>query len=189
MQSNRAVVTNIVCLKMIIKPSKLKTFCFFSILSLIFICPSTSKEANFGRCHMDSCSWSKTLNSEEIVSDERGSLVKLRLLGGESLNNGNLRNPKIKWNKNPHDIYVFCSKRLPAVIMESDGEYQVDILDFWEGVPGVYESGANLYRETCHPGSENLTDEELAKKFKYSPSPETDVTIHKPTEIFSYVKH
>lgn len=137
-----------------------------------------------GRCHMDSCSWSKTLGKEEITSDDRGKLIKLKLLGGESPNDD--KKPKIKWNKDPHEVYIFCSTRLPAVIMASGGKLQVDVLDFWGGIPGVYESDASLYRETCHSGSANMSDEELARKFKYSPSPESDITISKPTEIFGY---
>lgn len=138
-----------------------------------------------GRCHMDSCSWSKTLSKEEITSDDRGKLIKLKLLGGESPNDN--KKPKIKWNKEPHEVYIFCSTRLPAVMMASGGKLQVDVLDFWGGIPGVYESGANLYRETCHSGSADISDEEFARKFKYSPSPESDITISKPTEIFGYV--
>lgn len=58
-----------------------------------------------GRCHMDSCSWSKTLGKEEITSDDRGKLIKLKLLGGESPNDD--KKPKIKWNKDPHEVYIF----------------------------------------------------------------------------------
>ncbi len=145
-----------------------------------------SADPTLGRCHMDSCSWSKTLSKEEITSDDRGKLIKLKLLGGESPNDD--KKPKIKWNKDPHEVYIFCSTRLPAVIMASGEKLQVDVLDFWGGIPGVYESDASLYRETCHSGSANMSDEELARKFKYSPSPESDITISKPAEIFGYVK-
>lgn len=112
----------------------------------------------------------------------------LKLLGGSSDNDDNQKKVKIKWNKSPHNVYIFCSKELPAVFMKSEGKFQVDVLDFSQGIPGVYESSANLYRETCHSNSKNLSDEELAKKFKYNPSPESDINISKPTDIFDYIK-
>ncbi len=159
----------------------------FLLMSFLLVSASQAGDLILGRCHMDSCSWSKTMSKEEIASDERGRLIMLKLLGGSSQNNDNQKKPKIKWNKSPHNIYIFCSKKLPAVMMESGGELQVDVLDFWQGIPSAYESSANLYRETCHLGSGNLSDEGLAKKFKYSPLSVSDITISKPSEIFNYI--
>jgi len=160
----------------------------FLLISFLLVSASQAGDPTLGRCHMDSCSWSKTMSKEEIASDERGRLIMLKLLGGSSQNDDNQKKPKIKWNKSPHNVYIFCSKKLPTVMMESEGELQVDVLDFWQGIPAVHESSANLYRETCHSGSGNISDEDLAKKFMYSPSPESDITISKPTEIFGYIK-
>lgn len=157
-------------------------------MSFLLVSTSQAGDPALGRCHMDSCSWSKTLSKQEIASDERGKLIMLKLLGGESQNDDNQKKPKIKWNKSPHEVYIFCSTRLPAVMMKSGGKLEVDVLDFWQGIPSIYQSSANLYRETCHSGSGNLSDEDLAKKFKYSPSPESDINISQPTEIFDYIK-
>jgi hypothetical protein len=159
----------------------------FLLIYFLLIPASQAGAPTLGRCHMDSCSWSKTLSKKEIASDERGKLILLQLLGGSSPNDDNQNKPKITWNKSSHEVYIFCSTRLPAVMMESGGELQVDVLDFWEGIPDIYESSANLYRETCHPGSESISDEDLAKRYRYSPSPDSDISITKPTEIFGYI--
>lgn len=136
-----------------------------------------------GRCHMDNCLWSKTLNQNTVAQNNCGSLIQLELLSGESENEDELDYSKIQWNDTSHTVYLFCSKRLPSVIMESDGQYQVDVLDFWNGIPGVMESSAGLYRKYCHPGSDNLSDEDLAKQNQYSQIPDIEVTLKQPSDI------
>jgi len=152
---------------------------------------SNSDEITLGRCHMDSCSWSKTIKKETIKSSKQDKLIRLVLLGGESnnepSNNEELNNPKITWSKDTHEVFVFCSTKLPSVILKDDTNYQVDIFDFSTGVPGVLESGANLYKETCYPNTHNLSDSDLVKKYNYSPLPEIDVHIKNPVDIFNYV--
>ena len=54
--------------------------------------------------------------------------------------------------RQPHELFIFCSSRLPAVILPDSGHLQVDILDFVAGPPPVLESSASLYVRTCHPG-------------------------------------
>lgn len=147
-----------------------------------------SQNITFGRCHMDNCSWAKTLDKRSISSNSCGELIQVKILSGESENESNASpsRPKISWNTSPHIAYLFCSKYLPSVITEYNNEYQVDILNFWNGIPGAYESGANLYREHCHPGSsKNMSDEQLAKKYQYNRLPDTNTTIqiNQPLDI------
>lgn len=144
---------------------------------------SSKKDISLGRCHMNSCSWSKTLNKNAIADNRCGRLIQLELLGGESENEADLDLSTIQWNTATHIVYLFCSKYLPSVIMETDSQYQVDVLDFWNGVPGFLESSASLYREHCHPGSENLSEEDLAKKYQYQQIPDAEVTVNQPLEI------
>src|SRR5438067_9045165 len=74
-----------------------------------------------GRCHGDSCSWSLTKDRTVVKQDASGTLVRLALLGGTSNNtDGDSEKAHIRWNSKAHEVFVFCSARLPAVIMKSD---------------------------------------------------------------------
>lgn len=166
----------------------------FMIFIALFILNSSTyaDKLSFGRCHMDECSWAKILSQKEIAADMRGRLIELKLRGGSSPNDdSDLNNPKITWNKYTHKVYIFCSVYLPVSMMKSEGKYQVDILDFWQGTPGILESSASLYREACHPSSMGLNEQTLAKRFGYRKLEDThslDIVVHKPIDIFNYVK-
>lgn len=147
-------------------------------------------EIQLGRCYMEVCTWYKVLKQQEVAADVRGRLIELTLRGGSSPDVEDALK-KIKWSKSPHTVYVFCSVYLPSVMIESDGKYQVDVLDFWQGTPGVMETASNIYRETCHPSAVNIDESELAKRFQYrqlNDSAKSISYINKIGDIFGYVK-
>ena len=150
------------------------------IVYLTLACPiiafsndiNTRKNIEIGRCYMGSCSWSKEISVEKIGESSKGTLFTKLILGGNSQHKGvnypNFYNSNIKinWNKEPHNVYVFCSKTLPAVMMGD----QVDFLDVSFGIPGVLISSLEIYSDTCHRGQikkDEVIEDALIKKFNY----------------------
>jgi hypothetical protein len=134
-----------------------------------------------------------------VKADAAGTLVRLSLLGGTSNNSdGDPAQARIRWNVRPHDVFVFCSKRLPAVMMRMDaapapagaGEdrsfpsYQVDVLDFVNGIPGALESSANLFARTCYPGDDWTSPDFARRNGLPGFEDEPEVTIESPGDIF-----
>jgi len=135
-------------------------------------------------CHGGDCSWSITRGQTVVRQDARGTLYRLTLLGG-SAREGSRR---ISWNRAPHEAYIFCSRRLPAVLLAVDGAWQVDVLDFVNGPPPVLESSAALYVRTCHPGADWEADG-FAARFGYAArDEEPDIHLTRPEEIFNYAR-
>lgn len=138
--------------------------------------------AKLGNCYGNECSWSKEDGRKIVRVGEPGQLVRLSLLGGTS--NGD--KGKIKWDRAPHDVYVFCSKVLPAVMMRTDRGWQTDVLTFTAGIPNVIVSSAEIYLTTCHPNDgENVFGHPTNYGYKDIPSDFEDVAITQPDEIFS----
>lgn len=114
------------------------------------------------------CSLSKLLSKDLVGSSAKGSLFKLLLLGGESTERN--RRKIIKWNRQPHTVYVFCSKTLPAVVMRrNDDTLQTTFLEIGSGIPMVLISDFQIYARTCHDLSDTHDDAEVAKRFGYDP--------------------
>lgn len=105
-----------------------------------------------GDCHMDRCSWSKSLDTQVIQQTATETLLKVTLLGGSSENSDAAQNghpKKLVWNKAPHSITIRCSYQRPSVTMGN----QVDELPLNSAgmdVPAVLESSALLYFQYCH---------------------------------------
>jgi hypothetical protein len=141
---------------------------------------AASPQMHEGRCHTGECSWSKELKRETVGAGPSGRLIRLNLLGGSSDDHGSA----IEWDREAHDVYVFCSLRLPTVLIPSDRGWQVDVLDFGRGVPGRLESSEGLYGDTCHPGDEQFPSNTNALGYDAIPEERTEVTISKPQDIF-----
>ena len=144
----------------------------------------SAAEPQLGRCHMGECSWSLTKDRAVVRRDANGSLLRLTLLGGTSQHPDEYdSDANIEWNKSTHTVHIFCSSRLPAVMLEESGEMQVDVLDFVSGVPGVLESSANLYTSTCHP-DDDWTSDGFADRHGYKTFGEdVEVSVSKPEDI------
>lgn len=148
--------------------------------------------ARIGRCHMDSCSWSIELSRKTVQQRDGDRLVRLTLLGGTSEHSGGEYptlpgDAKIAWNKTPHELYVLCSRRLPAVIMVYDGQFQTDVFDFVNGPPGAQESAAEIYVDTCHKG-QSWTNPTFARRNGYQALDEIpEISLKRPEEVFEYI--
>jgi hypothetical protein len=135
-------------------------------------------------CHAGQCSWSLTRSRSVVRQDGAGTLYRLSLLGG-SAREGSSR---IRWNRQPHDLFIFCSPRLPTVILPDQGHLQVDILDFVAGPPPFQESSASLYVRTCHPG-EDWTATGFAARHGYrEQDADREIALSRPEDIFRYAR-
>ena len=156
-----------------------------------------------GRCHMGTCSWSITKAQTVIRASADGRLIRLSLLGGEfpmdemvamDLHRSLNREPHITWDKQPHTVYIFCSTRLPTVLIpigpddaHPTGSLYAVALDFTKFVPGAQESSANLYARTCFPHDPDWTAEGFAARHSLpsvDPFP-PDLSLNTPEDIFS----
>jgi hypothetical protein len=146
-----------------------------------------------GRCHMGSCSWSAELGRETLRETAAGRLLRLRLLGGSSemteeddYESAYDERRRIEWNAAPHHVYVFCSTRLPTVMVATEAGLQVEVLDLVEGPAGYQEADHNLYIATCH-GRAALELPDLAARFGYRPRAVESLDLARPQDIFDHL--
>ena len=155
-------------------------------------------EPMLGNCNMDVCSYSRLVRRETLRETPAGRLVKATLLGGaqgDPSDAGPSEDAPIVWNRAPHDIFVFCSTRLPAVMMRVAGRrtLQTDLLDLGgpEAITDLLISSANLYMDICHGLRDRTLSEETAG-LGYRPiAPallESGIDIERPEEIFDFVR-
>jgi hypothetical protein len=149
--------------------------------------------AELNGCRMETCSWSITRSRDLVRRTDAGSLYRLSLLGGASEHPDenypeDSRGVTIVWNAAPHEVFIFCSARLPAVILPTGGRLQVDVLDFVNGPVGALESSAGLYARVCHPGDDWASDG-FAGRFGYrAREDEADIAIARPEDIFRFAR-
>jgi hypothetical protein len=140
------------------------------MLSLCFPIKA-AEEVLKGRCHMDACSWMRPGVPEIVHSGASGTLKKLKMTSGSSMHpNGSYdKRAPIEWDA-PHDEYVFCSKRHPAVIFSSEGKWLAHLLapGYPDGVYGYNESDYVQYFKICHKLVWSYTkDASVAEKLGY----------------------
>jgi len=133
-------------------------------------------------CHGGECSWSITRSQAIVRQDARGTLYRLTLLGGSAPEGSH----RISWNRQPHELYIFCSRQLPATILPDEGRLQVDILDFVGGPSPPMESSASLYVRTCHPGEDWTADGFAARHGYRAQDEERELNLTRPEDIFNY---
>lgn len=147
-----------------------------------FVPPAPAPELN--SCHGGACSWSITRSSTLVRQDASGILYRLSLLGGSAREESS----RIRWNRQPHELFIFCSRLLPAVILPVQGHLQVDVLDFVAGPPPVLESSASLYVRTCHPGEDWTADGFAARHGYRAQDDEREIALSRPEDIFRYAR-
>ena len=145
-----------------------------------FAQPTGRPELN--ACHGGECSWSITRSRTLVRRDARGELYRLSLLGGSAREGS--RN--IRWNRAPHELFIFCSPRLPATILPDAGHLQVDLLDFVAGPPPVLEGSAALYVRTCDPGEDWEADGFAARHHYRAQDEDREIDLSRPEDIFNY---
>jgi len=142
--------------------------------------PAAAPELN--SCHGGICSWSITRARTLVRQDGTGILHRLSLLGGTA-GEGSRR---IRWQRQPHDVFIFCSSNLPTVILRVESRWQADVIDFVTGPPSYMESSASLYMRTCHPG-EDMAAPGFATRHGYQvEDPDQNITLTRPEDIFLY---
>jgi len=87
----------------------------------------------------------------------------------------------------PHDVFVFYSTALPSVILGEADSWQVDVLDFVDGVPGVLESSQALYMKTCHAADRQFPHDAETLGYTSIPEKREDLKISLAVEIFDHV--
>jgi hypothetical protein len=135
-------------------------------------------------CQGGQCSWSITRSRTIVRQEAAGILYRLSLLGGSAREGSN----RIRWNSQPHEVFIFCSARLPAVILSDQGHWQVDILDFVTGPPPYQESSASLYARTCHPGEDWSADGFAARHGYRALDADREIALSGPEDIFRYAR-
>jgi hypothetical protein len=144
--------------------------------------PAGTPELN--SCEGGQCSWSITRSRVLVRQEGAGRLYRLTLLGGSAREGSN----RIRWNRGPHDVFVFCSPLLPAVILEDSGHWQVDVLDFVAGPPPVLESSASLYVRACHPGEDWSADGFAARHGYRAQDADREIALSRAEDIFRYAR-
>ena len=148
------------------------------------IAAAPAQAPQLNSCHGGDCSWSITRSRALVRQDASGILYRLTLLGG-SAREGSSR---IRWNRQPHEVFIFCSPRLPAVILPDQGHLQVDILDFVAGPPSDLESSFSLYVRTCHPGEDWAAEGFAARHGYRAQDAERELALTRPEDIFRYAR-
>jgi hypothetical protein len=156
-------------------------------IAALFSGPVMAQEAERGPCHMGECSWTKTLSTASVAKGKTGELIKMDVLGGSSREGS--RN--IEWNAAPHSVYLYCSKRLPAVMMGDGGKYQVNVLPLGSDLPSILESSAELYFRGCHNEHNIRIDMvQLARKYRYAVPDDAGnqipAQLNSPQDILQY---
>jgi hypothetical protein len=148
-------------------------------------------QARIGRCHMDSCWWFSIRSHRLVRRDESGALYRISWWnGGSDHPNGrypsNAHGVRIAWEPVPHEGFEFCSRNLQASIERDGGRLIAHVISF---PPAGFEEGAlNIHAAICHPGA-NTESRSFGRRFGYgSHVPSLDYNLHRPEDIFRYVR-
>jgi hypothetical protein len=148
------------------------------------IAAASAQTPQLNSCQGGDCSWSITRSRALVRQDATGILYRLTLLGG-SAREGSSR---VHWNRQPHEVFIFCSPRVPAVILPDEGHLQVDVLDFVAGPPPDLESSFSLYVRTCHPGEDWAAEGFAARHGYRAQDAEREIALTRPEDIFRYAR-
>ena len=147
-----------------------------------------------GRCYSDGCTWFDIQSFEMIRETEDGALIRLTMReGGSRSGSGphpeNARGVDIEWEGYTSSEYVFCSKKLPAMISSEDGgAAEATVLDLLQwGVPT--EVITNIYAHVCHNG-ERILDEGMAQRAGYRSmeGQDREISLPSPVAIFDHLR-
>lgn len=140
-----------------------------------------------GNCHMGVCIWSNILGIFVVKKDQDAELMQATVIGGSSPDTGikSSDRKQISWDGDSHQIYIFCSHDLPAVMVKDGDRWQVDILDFVQGIPDILNGSANIYSYACHGKLSLWSKAGFAERYGYKSPIYNEVTVEKPEDIFS----
>lgn len=154
--------------------------------------PPGAGEPMTGRCHMGECSWFAELNRETIREEKGARLLRLALVGGSSTSGEDEDyegswgpDARVDWDRAPHDVWILCSPRLPAVMVRTgDGSLQADVFNFVEGTPPVHETSRRIYVHACH-GEES---EDMVERHGYAAPEIEEIDLARPEDIFDRLR-
>jgi hypothetical protein len=156
--------------------------------------PAGVQEPMTDRCHMGECGWFAELDRETVRETAAGRLIRMRLYGGrsavaegEDYSESWGPNARVEWDGEPHQVWIFCSTRLPAVMIGTESGLQADVLNFVDGTPPVQESSRRVYVYACH-GREGDEIENFAEHFHYQVPPVEELELARPEDIFDRLR-
>jgi len=156
----------------------------------IIICSSNSYAKNYdtvlARCYMNGCAWWRIEKQEIIKESEKGKLFKVSTKYGVQYYDkedvrSDIPSKKTNWDKKTREQFIFCSEPLPTVIWyDEDQKKFIGTIPFdQDGMSsGATEGITNLYLHICNNDKE--------RKFLLIQSPDEDIILDKPTDIFNY---
>ncbi|AEG50225.1 hypothetical protein Sphch_2578 [Sphingobium chlorophenolicum L-1] len=105
-------------------------------------------------CHMGLCTYFKLVSSKMVGGSVEGDLYAATTWDGETYDGNDAGyDPILKWSIQPQTKYIFCSRRLPAVMYSiPEGGFSFSTLDFVAGVPHVQAGELILYQNICNEG-------------------------------------
>ena len=156
--------------------------------------PPGVQEPMTDRCHMGECGWFAEQSRETLRETAAGRLIRMRLYGGRSsVAQGEDYaeswgpNARVEWDRDPHEVWIFCSTRLPAVMIRIESGVQADVLNFVDGTPPVQESARRVYVYACH-GREGDEIANFAERFGYQVPPVEELDLARPEDIFDRLR-
>jgi hypothetical protein len=144
-----------------------------------------------GRCYPGGCTWFDIRSFHVVRETEDGALIRVSIREGESTHANDADAPRssrgvrITWQPYDDNSYMFCSRKLPAMISRADdGSFEAHRMNLIDG--GVPEEVITTqYTHVCHPGGQ-LNGEGAAARLGYrSPTGEREFTLRNPEDIFA----
>jgi hypothetical protein len=114
---------------------------------------SRSSSALVGRvqlvsCRQGECSWARFLDVRRLPSAPQGELLELRYRSAEDRDG--LPRSRLRWSRQVHPAYVFCSRVRPAhAFRDENGGLIVHYLDLFD-IAGYQQGSAVMYMRLCH---------------------------------------
>lgn len=146
-----------------------------------------------GRCYSGGCSWFDIRSFNVVRETSDGALIRIAMReGGSESGEGphpeSSRGVDIKWDEETSNQYVFCSRRLPAIISQAEeGSYEARRLDLVEwSVPTEFIT--NVYAHVCHSGDNILAEGATARAgYRAVAGEEQVIALSTPEAIFQHI--
>ena len=132
-------------------------------------------------CPYEECGVAREVSRQLVRQVGDARLIRLSILGGAK------SGIKVDWEETPHDVFAFCSVRLPALIVQTNGGWQVDVLDQVAGPPTALATSQALYERACHPGVGDVLDRAAELGYHALSDDQSEVAIQKPEDMFNVI--
>jgi hypothetical protein len=164
----------------------LATFAFMTLVKTA----AFASEPQMGNCNGGNCSWSVTINKTVLEKQKTGVLYRIELIGGTSEHKDGeypdrySKNVNVEWNKESHKVEVYCSTKLPLLVMDD----QVTLLDL-HNVPGVFVADANLWFGVCYEADAGVwMSEDFLRKHQIPTTAVKELTPRMEADLLKWVR-